>query len=116
VPFHFLPGNVGKAFTERLVCRENSALAKAMREHHLSYYDKPFALELMGVTAHVYADTFAHFGFSGVSSRRNKVKSDDIEILGVSDETREFWEKEKPRFFRKYGYDKQRRQTRTAFF
>jgi len=27
----------------------------------------------MGITAHVYADTFSHYGFSGVSSRGNKV-------------------------------------------
>lgn len=103
MPFHFLPGNVGTSLTERLVCRENSALAKAMRDHHLAFFDEPFALELMGVAAHVYADTFAHAGFSGVSSRRNKVRSDDIKILGVTDKTRKFWEKEIPKFFSKYG-------------
>ena len=103
VSFHFFPGNEGEAFTERLVCRKNSEPARAMRDHHLSQTNKPFALELMGIAAHVYADTFAHFGFSGVSSRRNKVVSDDITIFDVSDETREYWKKEKPKFFRKYG-------------
>ena len=29
----------------------------------------PFALELIGLIAHVYADTFSHAGFSGVSSK-----------------------------------------------
>ncbi|SPD72834.1 putative signal peptide protein [uncultured Desulfobacterium sp.] len=103
VPFHFLPGNQGKSFTERLVCRMDSDLAKAMKDHHMGFADRPFALELMGVTAHVYADTFAHYGFSGVSSRRNRVKSDDIEILEVSDKTKDYWEKKQPEFFKKYG-------------
>lgn len=73
VPFHFLPGNKGTEFTERLICRKDSGPAKEMLAHHLEYADRPYALELLGVTAHVYADTFAHYGFSGVSSRRNQI-------------------------------------------
>ena len=42
-------------------------------DHYLDLQDRPFALELIGLIAHVYADTFSHAGFSGVSSRRNKV-------------------------------------------
>lgn len=103
IPFHFLPGNKGRAFTERLVCRRDSEPVRAMRDHHLGLSGVPFALELMGVTAHVYADTFSHFGFSGVSSRRNKVRSDKISIMDVSESTAAYWDKEKPRFFRKYG-------------
>jgi hypothetical protein len=103
VPFHFLPGNHGDAFTERLVCRKNSDMAKTMRDHHLNLFDKPFALELMGITAHVYADTFAHFGFSGVSSRRNRVKNDDIRLINVSKKARVFWDEEQLKFYRKYG-------------
>ena len=103
IPFHFFPGNEGKDLTERLVCREDSKLAKEMVRHHLGLTKTPFALELMGVTAHVYADTFAHFGFSGVSSRRNKVKNKSIEIVKASKRTRAYWDEEKSKFFRKYG-------------
>ena len=103
IPFHFFPGNEGQHLTERLVCREDGKLAKEMVRHHLGLAKRPFALELMGVTAHVYADTFAHFGFSGVSSRRNKVRNEDIEIIKASKRTRNYWDKEKPKFFRKYG-------------
>ena len=35
VPFHFLPGNQGESFTERLICRQNSPIAQEMVEHHL---------------------------------------------------------------------------------
>lgn len=103
VPFHFLPGNRGQAFTERLVCRRNSPLVRDMRDHHLALAQTPFALELMGITAHVLADTYAHYGFSGVSSRRNKVRNDHIEIMDASEATAAYWAEERSRFFRKYG-------------
>jgi len=103
IPFHFFPGNRGKALTERLVCREDSKLARTMVSHHLGLAKRPYAQELMGITAHVYADTFAHFGFSGVSSRRNKVDNEDLEILDVSVRTRKYWDQEIPKWFRKYG-------------
>jgi len=103
IPFHFLPGNQGQALTERLVCREDSPLAKEVVRHHLGLAQTPFAVELMGITAHVYADTFAHFGFSGVSSRRNKVDNEDLAILEASARTRRYWDEEIPKWFRKYG-------------
>ncbi len=80
VPFHFLPGNKGNSFTERLICRKESTIAQEMVEHNLSHSDKDYALELLGITAHVYADTFAHYGFSGVSSRKNKIINDSIKL------------------------------------
>jgi len=103
IPFHFLPGNKGEELTERLVCRKDSELAQKMVSHHLGFAERPFALELMGVTAHVYADTFAHYGFSGVSSRRNKVVNDEIELLDVTPATQDYWNQKSSRFFRKYG-------------
>ncbi|MBW2108793.1 MAG: hypothetical protein JRI36_09025, partial [Deltaproteobacteria bacterium] len=36
-------------------------------------------------------------------SRRNKVRSDRIEIMDVSEATAAYWAEEKPRFFRKHG-------------
>ena len=73
VPFHFIPGNVGETYTERLKCRMDSEIAREMRDHHLTLSDRAFALHLLGIAAHAYADTFSHYGFSGVSSRGNKV-------------------------------------------
>lgn len=80
VPFHFLPGNEGDSFTERLKCRKDSAIAREMVDHHLELADKPYAIALMGITAHVYADTFSHYGFAGVSSRGNRVVNDSFEF------------------------------------
>ena len=73
VPFHFIPGNEGDSYTERLKCRKDSPIVQELRDHHLTYAERGFALHLLGITAHVYADTFSHYGFSGVSSRGNKV-------------------------------------------
>ena len=73
VPFHFIPGNEGDGYTERLKCRMDSPIVRELRDHHLTYADRGFGLHLLGITAHVYADTFSHYGFSGVSSRGNKV-------------------------------------------
>ena len=78
VPFHFFPGNEGKDFTERLICRKDSPLINELIDHYLELHERPFALALIGLVAHVYADTFSHSGFSGVSSRRNKVDASSI--------------------------------------
>jgi hypothetical protein len=80
VPFHFLPGGEGDGYTQRLVCKRDSKIAKEMINFNLSLLDQPFVLPLIGITAHVYADTFSHYGFSGVSSRTNKIVNDSIEF------------------------------------
>ena len=80
VPFHFLPGNEGTSYTERLICRMNSRIAADLVDFNLSLSSQPYALPLIGITAHVFADTFAHYGFSGISSRRNKVVNDSFKF------------------------------------
>jgi hypothetical protein len=104
VPFHFLPGNEGDSFSERLLCRKDSQLAQAMVKNHLSYAKEDFGAYLMGITAHIYADTFSHYGFSGIGSRRNRVVGKSIEFdEGLEpDFAEKLGEKEKE-FFRKYG-------------
>jgi len=81
VPFHFLPGADGDTQSKRLICRKNSRLAQEMVEHHLGWANRSFAIELIGIAAHVYADTFAHYGFSGVSSRLNRVDGGAIRLM-----------------------------------
>ncbi len=84
IPFHFMPANEGESFEERLVCRKDSDVAQEMVAHHALLPDDGFSLELMGITAHVYADTFSHYGFSGISSDFNRVDADSI-VLHVKD-------------------------------
>jgi hypothetical protein len=103
VPFHFLPGNEGDEHTEKLICRMNSRIAREMVEHNLSLAERPYAAELIGITAHVYADTFAHYGFSGVSSRWNKVHASMIKLEGLDPKIEEYVGKKARDFFNKYG-------------
>jgi hypothetical protein len=77
VPFHFLPGNEGATFEERLVCRKNSAVAQQMVNYYTDAQTinshRTHGLHLMGIAAHVYSDTFSHYGFSGIMSPLNSV-------------------------------------------
>jgi len=80
VPFHFLPGNESDEgeFVERMVCRKNSKVAQTMIDHTVNPKNKDYWPHLIGVVAHVYADTFSHEGFVGFSHAWNKVKGDTI--------------------------------------
>ncbi|WP_243303687.1 DUF6765 family protein [Geothrix oryzisoli] len=81
--FHFLPGNYGLKTGEgqdletirRLVCTTDSPVASAMCSACLAAKEKPNALHRLGISAHVYADTWAHRGFVGLKHPINEVKS-----------------------------------------
>lgn len=83
VPFHFLPGNGGKAagdnpdgsFIRKLVCHPDSHVSRDMLRACASDIKKPYALHRLGITMHVYADTWAHQGFAGVNHEINEVKN-----------------------------------------
>lgn len=84
VPFHFFPGNEGGTLSEKLVCSKDSVLAQEMVKNHIRHaisVKNEYGLTLMGVMAHVYADTFAHYGFSGVSSRNNEVDGESFDLV-----------------------------------
>ncbi len=85
LPFHFLPGAQGGDPTERLVCSKNSPVAKNMVKKNTALAaEVPYGRHLMGITAHVYADTFVHYGFLGANHGFNAIKAGSIE-LDVSD-------------------------------
>lgn len=75
LPFHFLPGNMGLGagknpgggFINKLICRPNSPVAQDMVKACIANHRKPYGLHQLGITLHVYADTWAHQGFAGVN-------------------------------------------------
>ena len=87
IPFHFLPGNGGVpagqdppgTFIDKLRCVPDSPVARDMLRaciHHQhfdpNHPDAPnAALHRLGITMHVYADTWAHQGFAGVNHEVN---------------------------------------------
>jgi len=66
VPFHFLPGNLGVDFYERMLTRANSTVAQRMIGEFLGSNLKPYSLHWLGIILHVYADTWSHQNFIGV--------------------------------------------------
>jgi hypothetical protein len=83
LPFHFLPGNggstvfgaVGDHFIKKIVCLpgNESLIANDLLNAALADRGKQNDLHRLGVTMHVYADTWAHQGFAGVINDINKV-------------------------------------------
>lgn len=83
VPFHFLPGNKGNDFESRLQCQMHSRIVQDMIAHHCELFDRENGLLLAGVTAHVLADTFSHYGFSGISSQYNCITNMQFQNVGL---------------------------------
>jgi hypothetical protein len=79
VPFHFIPGNQGERFQERMVCRQNSEIAQRMIREVANLKDRPYQLHRLGIALHVYADTWSHQDFSGLQTELNDIE--DIDVL-----------------------------------
>ncbi|MEO0460203.1 MAG: DUF6765 family protein [Myxococcota bacterium] len=102
VPFHFVPGNGGLrcgdapdgGFIERMITRPGSPVVEDMVRAAIVSQDRPYGLYRLGVVAHVYADTWAHQGFAGVSHEVNRVS--EVERDGKKDP---FFERKVTRFF-----------------
>ncbi len=83
LPFHFLPGNGGLdagqnprgKFINKIICTPKSPIAEAMVCQAIAEKDKPYGLHRLGVTMHVYADTWSHQGFAGVLHRVNDIEN-----------------------------------------
>ena len=102
IPFHFLPGNGGMkagekgslSFAERIVCRPDSPVARDMIRACIEARDEPGNLHRLGITMHVYADTWAHQGFSGITDEAN-----DVEIVEGEEEEERGLKARLARFF-----------------
>lgn len=72
-PFHFLPGGQGDTLEEKSVCRPDSEIAREMVRRAIDNRHATNALHRLGVSLHVYVDTWAHQGFCGTESKHNTV-------------------------------------------
>jgi len=90
LPFHFLPGNggqpagqgTGTLYADRLICTPNSPVAQDVIANCIAKRGEAYGLYLLGITAHVFVDTYAHQGFAGMIHRVNVVS--DIESADPS--------------------------------
>jgi hypothetical protein len=111
IPFHFLPSNEGlKAgqnpdanFVDKIVCKPDSFVAKDMIEYCINDIDKDYGLHRLGVTMHVYADTWAHQNFAGINDDINRAtKLVATKINGKkNNDARIKWEDKMKNFFGK---------------
>lgn len=84
IPFHFLPGGQVDeklkqshqipGFVQKIICRPNSLIAQRMVEDCIDDQNSDHSLYRLGITMHVYADTWAHQGFAGITHRVNTVE------------------------------------------
>ena len=101
IPFHFLPGDDGRTVEQRLVCQMNSTLACEVVDHALNHAETEFGLTLLGVAAHVCADTFSHFGFSGFTSDSNSIEEVALNVRSaeilkyITEKANDFFEQRK---------------------
>lgn len=79
IPFHFLPGNLGDG-DEKLITRANGPIAGEMISQFLSYDLLPYSCHLLGIMLHVYADTWSHQNFMGITDDMNRVN--DLVVEG----------------------------------
>ncbi len=78
VPFHFIPGVIGANFKDRMLCRQNSEIAKQMVREVEHLKGKPYLLHRLGIALHVYADTWSHQEFSGLQTNLNDIEQIDV--------------------------------------
>jgi hypothetical protein len=81
VPFHFLPGNLGVDFYERMVTRPGSTVAQRLTDELLGANPVPYLLHRLGIFLHCYADTWSHQNFLGLE--RDDIN--DVKRLVVKD-------------------------------
>jgi hypothetical protein len=100
IPFHLLPGNGGKkagenpsgSFIEKIICRANSPVAQDMVRLCIEEKDSLYGLHRLGVTMHIYADTWSHQGFAGVIHPVNQV-----EVIEDGTKSKSNWDRIKDR-------------------
>jgi hypothetical protein len=102
VPFHFLPGNNGAVadgttnvpLAQRLLCQPDCPLATRMWEECRKNASAPNALHRLGITCHVYEDTFSHQRFAGFRHDINDVAS----LSGIAPSTISLFDRLEDRF------------------
>ena len=106
VPFHFLPGNVGSSFERRMICRQDSLPAQEMMERtkrKALQWSGGYGPYLVGIASHVYMDTFAHYGFSGISSKCNGIQDDSLQFTVENQKVSEHVKRQGVKFRKRYG-------------
>lgn len=98
VPFHFFPGNNGALPDNKdniqpilkLFCQPDSPIVNDLLNEVLSKQNESNFLHRLGITIHVYADTWAHQRFAGITHMRNFTTNLNCINLNVGDNIKVF--------------------------
>lgn len=97
--FHFFPGCTGNTPESQWICvKDSQAVRRLLQLHAMRIRQgQEDAPELAGIAAHVYLDTFSHYGFVGFSHPMNRVDLDSVSLgirdLLVFEQVRSKWER-----------------------
>lgn len=116
VPFHFIPGNEGDSYMEKLITTKDSRISQEIVSHVLDGKPKSYYLQQLGIVSHCYADTFSHYGFSGLASPLNIINFDSIIKHELLPHVLEYVEGKEEPFKSKYGHEAKREGHRFVDF
>ncbi len=103
VPFHFIPGNEGDTYQERLLATKDSEISQKITDFAVDNHHKSYSLQLLGIAAHCYADTFSHYGFCGLSSPLNVVDVSSTIKHELRPDIRKYVDDKESAFFERFG-------------
>ncbi len=79
VPFHLIPAGRGKSFQEKMRTFPDSPLLAPLVDDAVNSGD----VYQLGIVLHVLADAYSHQGFSGIISRRNRIRGLKVKKASV---------------------------------
>jgi len=78
VPFHFMPGDLGRG-DEVMLARANGPFIQKVIGEFFEYELRPDSLHMLGIILHVYADTWSHQNFMGMVNDLNNISEVRVE-------------------------------------
>jgi hypothetical protein len=78
VPFHFVPGSLGRG-DEVMLARANGPFVQKVIGEFFEYDLRPDSLHMLGIILHVYADTWSHQNFMGMINDMNNISEVKVE-------------------------------------
>jgi hypothetical protein len=81
LPFHFLPGGYGNRVADRVVCawgEPDNVAVESIIKLALDQKVQRHDLHMLGIVTHVLQDTYAHYGFSGFATDRNRIRQSTL--------------------------------------
>ena len=90
---------------EKLITTKDSQVSQDIVANAISGNRKSYHLQMPGIVSHCYADTFSHYGFSGLASPLNTIIFESILKHELLPHVLEYVEGKEEGFKNKYGHE-----------